>query len=169
VAGVAVIGGLALAACSSNTPAAVTLTSHPPAPSTSTSTTLALSAVRGQFVNDENAAESVDTSVENAVDALPGSASVSQVASTVAPLIAAIQTYQTQLTDLPWPSTMVSDAHAVIQDLGAVLGVLQATGQQNGLTGGAWSAQLEAATGSEKAAANTLRHDLGLPPLSTTS
>jgi hypothetical protein len=81
------------------------------------------------------------------------------------PLITAAQKYETQLTDMNWPATMTSDAHALVTQIGALVGVMQTVGTQNAVSINSWDSQFESAGQATNSATNILRHDLGLPPV----
>ncbi len=129
-----------------------------------TPTTASLAKLTAQFQADENAANAVVKQVGTTVDNLGSNPSASDVASAVAPLITAAQRYETQVTDLPWPANMTSDAHTLVVTVGLFVVILQSVASQNVFSQAAWVSEFTSAEGGEHTAANTLRHDLGLPP-----
>jgi hypothetical protein len=81
------------------------------------------------------------------------------------PLITECKKYQTQLTNMNWPASMTADAHALITQIGALVGVMEAIGSQNAFSVNSWVSQFESAGQAAHSATNILRHDLGLAPV----
>lgn len=133
-------------------------------PTTTTTSHTTLGDVADFFEADENAANTVADRVQATVETLPADATGPQALQALEPLISAAQKYQTQITDLPWSPPFVSDAHALVDAVGSLIGVMESVSSQNAFSIQSWVTQFESAAEAEHSAANILRHDLGLPP-----
>ena len=71
----------------------------------------------------------------------------------------------TRLAQIDWPPSIKPDAVAMEQAAGTLSGDVRALPAQNATTFGDWTNRLESDGSKEKAAATTLRHDLGLGAL----
>jgi hypothetical protein len=94
---------------------------------------------------------------------IPNATTVDQIAADVAPLVPIGNRYEHELTKINWPASAISDAHAYTESIAAEIGVLNTASAQTNLSISSWESQLSSASGTELAAANALRHDLGLP------
>lgn len=158
-----VAGSIALSACGGSAK-----TASPSATTTSGSatTTISLAAVKQQFQFDESVIQAVEITVGNKLSSLNPNATGPQVLTVLDPLISAAQKYEMQLTNIPWPPSIVGDAHALITQIGALVGVMESVSSQNAFSVNTWVSQFESAAQSAHSATNILRHDLGLPPVS---
>ncbi|MGO8873392.1 MAG: hypothetical protein ACLQPH_18715 [Acidimicrobiales bacterium] len=129
-----------------------------------TTTTISTSTLAAEFNSDANTVLAVSSQVKSAVGNLPSTATGSQILAAAQPLVAAGQTYETQITDLPWPPADNSDAHALVSAVAAYIGALQSVTNQSALSISSWETQVESLQSAEKASADVLRHDIGLPP-----
>jgi hypothetical protein len=163
-AGIVGLGLLAAGCSSASTTAA---TSKEPTASASTVAKPSTSSLAAQLEAAAQPALAAASQAGSAVNNLPSTATVADVANAIKPLIAAAQTYETQVTDIAWPPFDTADAHALVTAIASYVGVLQQVGNQNGLSVQSWETQASSSLSAERAAANILRHDLGLPPEST--
>jgi hypothetical protein len=88
-----------------------------------------------------------------------------QVATDLAPVIAAYQEADNALLRVSWPSSIATDVKAMVTADGALIGDLQATTVQDVLSSGSWATQVSQDGGKSVAAANIVRADLGLAPV----
>lgn len=158
-----VAGSMALSACGGSSKTASPTTT---ATSGSATTAVSLAAVKQQFQTDETAIQAVEKSVGNNLSNIDPNATGPQVLTVLDPLISAAQKYETQLTGIAWPPSIVGDAHALITQIGSLVGVMQSVSSQNAFSVNTWVSQFESAGQSAHSATNILRHDLGLPPVS---
>ena len=158
--------GSALAACSS--PSVITA---PPPTSTSTpnanrAPALSLAELRAQFLADETTASNLSTQAGTAIDRLPSDASASALAAAAAPIVSGGQAYLTQLQHLPWPTNMTSDAKAIEEELSRYIELVQSARIATVSSDATWS-HAESVLATLGQATNKLRHDLGLPPITS--
>lgn len=96
---------------------------------------------------------------------LNNNSTIADIQAAIVPLVPAIQMYSTTLTNIDWPPAAVADAHALVSAVANYLGILETVSVQTVSSLPTWVSQLSAALQQERAAANILRHDVGLPPL----
>jgi hypothetical protein len=87
-------------------------------------------------------------------------------AANVAPVVAAAETADNALLRVAWPSSVLADVKLLVAADGAVIGDLRAVGPGGPPAGGTWLTQYETDAGKQQAAAQVVRADLNLPPVS---
>jgi hypothetical protein len=92
------------------------------------------------------------------------STTAEQVASDLAPVIAAYEAADNALLRVKWPASIAADVKALVVANGALIGDLRAAGSQDVLSSSNWATQLSQDGGKSAAAANIVRADLGLAP-----
>jgi hypothetical protein len=90
---------------------------------------------------------------------------VEQQASDLAPLIAAYEDADNALLRVDWPPSIAEDIKALVAANGALIGDLRAADSQDVLSRSSWLTQVSQDGGKSAAAANIVRADLGLPPM----
>ncbi|HEX3426804.1 MAG TPA: hypothetical protein VHT30_11775 [Acidimicrobiales bacterium] len=155
--------GIAAAACSSTGTSSAPTTVAPV-----TSTTVSTAVAGQEYLAAANTANAALAAMVAKLETLGNAPQASQLAAAFQPGIAAMMTYQTALTNIAWPANAESDAHAVVQAVAGLVGVLQTAAQQNVFSAASFETQLTSSSNQVKAAVGLLRRDLGLPP-STTS
>lgn len=82
----------------------------------------------------------------------------------VKPCVAALNRVDNQLTEQRWPANTTADMHALIVAIAAVEGDIAGLPSLNLLSVSSWVAAFTRDATVERAAVNTVRHDLHLPP-----
>jgi hypothetical protein len=88
-----------------------------------------------------------------------------QLASDLAPVIAAYEEADNALLRVNWPPSIEADVKALVAANGTLIGDLRAADIQDVLSSSSWATQVSRDGGRSAAAANIVRADLGLPPM----
>lgn len=160
-----VLSGLAiaLAACSSGPSATSTTTS----PTASTSTTISTATAASAYLADVAPANAALTAFSGATSRWNSSTTNAQGEMDAQPVIAALQNLDTALTSYQWPTDAVADVHTMIGDNGALIGDLQSIANLTLVNDSGWLSTLQRDAAADHSAVNLVRHDLGLPPQTT--
>jgi hypothetical protein len=148
---------LALAGCSTG-PTGL------PSPGTTSTAAASTSSVAKRYQAIAAVIDLEGTQLPGLLEHLPASDSGPQMLQALDPYINAVKTYLREVKEIPWPGPIASDAHAVEQRTGSLIGVLESIGTQTVSTIPSWLARLEAANKMAGEATSKLRHALGLPP-----
>lgn len=124
-----------------------------------------------QYLADVGPADTADKTFQVALSAWGSAANPNptQTQGFVTPFVSALQTLQGKLTAQTWSATDVGDVHAFIAAIAALQGDISGLPSLNILNESTWSTQFQRDAAVEESAANTVRHDLGLPPIPTTN
>ncbi|HVD04287.1 MAG TPA: hypothetical protein VNF75_09190 [Candidatus Dormibacteraeota bacterium] len=124
-----------------------------------TPSTLSLAAAGAAYLADV----APDNAAVNAFNALPPN---TPVATGAQPLIAADSAFETKLETTNWPLVAQADVKALTTAIGQVDSYLETAGTTGLLGQAAWNQGFASAENVSTIAANEVRHDLGLPPVS---
>lgn len=110
------------------------------------------------------AANAAITQVGQTVSADSPTTSFTTLGQQVAPLTAALEKLDQELTTYTWPSRARGDVRTLLSDDAQFIGALSSASGQNVLSGSSWLTTFESDATQLGTAANEVRHDLGLPP-----
>ena len=163
--GVVVACALALAACGGSPSGSAA--SHPPGSSTTTSAPITVKAAAQEYTSDVAPALRAMSAFQTAASAWGNQTTQAQMVADARPLIDALQTVDQKLTDGTWPQVAQQDIHTLVSDVAPLVGDLQGLSTLNLLDVSTWESQLQRDASIEHTQADVVRHDLGLPPLSS--
>lgn len=171
--------GLLLSACGGSaaseaktTPGAPTSTavSHTSSKSAQSKPTTVVNYAQ-QYLADLGPANAADKTFESALSAWSNGANPSpgQTQGFVTSFVSVLQTTQSKLTAQSWPAADVGDIHALVAGIAAIQGDIAGLPSLNMLNESSWVTQFQRDSAVEQSAADTVRHDLGLPPIPTSN
>ncbi len=88
------------------------------------------------------------------------------VAKQVAPVIAALGTFDTKLTTYTWPPQARADVKSLLSADAALIGALQSVSGVTSYSASTWETTVSSDQQESGVDADEVRHDLGLPPAS---
>lgn len=173
--GTAVVGAvlgvtLGLASCGGGSSHSSSKDQTPPASTSVTAaptTTLSVAALADKYLAIIKPANDAGCVADAKTKALPSTVDASKYQPIVAPVVAAYNLADQQLTQVDWPANVKPDVTALVQADSALSGDLGALPQQTSISYPQWETQEQADANKEVSAANVVRHDLGLPPVVT--
>jgi hypothetical protein len=166
VVGVAACGGSTTLATTTPAAAPVASTAGPVAPASSAAPTTAAADYGSQYVAITAPANDALSMWRSAIRKLGSDSSPSVIANVTATVAVVLDGTNHELLRAHWPASAEADVKAVVWDEGALIGDLSAVGRQNWFTAASWESHVSADAGKASAAADVVRADLGLPPLS---
>jgi predicted homoserine dehydrogenase-like protein len=86
-----------------------------------------------------------------------------QATADAAPLMAAIRTFDSELSSTPWPANATADVKTLITEDKVIIADLTALDVITHATVGAWEVNIAADTNVDASDSNLVRSDLGLP------
>jgi hypothetical protein len=142
-------------------------TSTTTAPQVSTSTSVSTAPAGTAYLADIAPVNAAIAAFGPKASAWSSSTTNAQAVADARPLVTALQTLKTTLTDGSWPATATTDMHMLVGNIGALIGDLQGLSTVNLLDASGFRVTVQRDGLAEKTASGLVRHDLGLPPQSS--